>query len=665
MSDRGRWLKDVLWILVFLGAVAIGFRLWYGLGVTTNLSDAVPWGLWKILNMVAGVAVATGGFTVGFLVYVLKLERFRPLVKPAILIAFLGYGSSVFALVLDIGLPHRIWHPILMWNVHSFLFEVAWCVMLYFTVTMIELSPTVLERFRLQRLAGFLHRIAPGVVIVGIALSSLHHSSLGSLFLVTPLRLHSLWYSPLLPVQFILSAIGAGMMGVALVKILYARHYDPESIFGSPPADRPVAVTCATERAGGGKASDRGPDFPMVRRVAAIAASVLAAYLVLKIVDLSVGGTWRHLLRGSWESWFWAVEVLVAAVLPVVLLAVPRTRNSPVGVGAASLCAVVGLFWNRLNVGVFGYFRDAGEIYVPSLVEWALSLGVIAAAVLAFLYAVENLPIFDTQWKRRRELRLRFSPAFDHVSRVWRAALGRGLDRVSLLAVFTVALGWLAMYPPFYADRRRPAQEISPPAAVDEERSVLRLDANRRGMAVVFPHRDHQQRLGKEASCRNCHHLALPDDHSTPCSRCHRDMERVTDIFDPDVHLASLVEREQLRGWVPHNHVCGSCHDPAEARSASNVKPCLECHRQNMRPTQEPENPHGVRWASGLRPAMHGTCVGCHERERERVRRPDLAECSNCHEELRWRDPDGPEAAVAHQEPSGDPGWPLRSPGPG
>ena len=93
----------------------------------------MPWGLWKILNMVAGVALATGGFTVGFLVYVLKLERFRPLVKPAILIAFLGYGSSVFALILDIGLPHRIWHPLVMWNEHSFLFEVAWCVMLYFT----------------------------------------------------------------------------------------------------------------------------------------------------------------------------------------------------------------------------------------------------------------------------------------------------------------------------------------------------------------------------------------------------------------------------------------------------------------------------------------------------------------------------------------------------
>ena len=155
MSERACTVKDVLWFLVFAGAVAIVLRLWYGLGATTNLSDAVPWGLWKILNMVAGVALATGGFTIGLLVYVLGLERLRPLVKPAVLIAFLGYGSSVFALFLDIGLPHRIWHPFVMWNPRSFLFEVAMCVATYFALTVAELAPTLLERYpRWSRVAG-------------------------------------------------------------------------------------------------------------------------------------------------------------------------------------------------------------------------------------------------------------------------------------------------------------------------------------------------------------------------------------------------------------------------------------------------------------------------------------------------------------------------------
>ena len=656
MNERRRWFKDLLWILVCWGALAIGFRLWYGLGVTTNLTDEVPWGLWKILNMVAGVAVATGGFTVGFLVYVLKLERFRSLVKPAILIAFLGYGSSVFALVMDIGLPHRIWHPIVMWNKHSFLFEVAWCVMLYFTVTIVELSPTVLERLRLHRVAGLLYRIAPAVVISGIALSSLHHSSLGSLFLVTPLRLHPLWYSPLLPLHFILSAMGAGMMAVVLVKILYARYYDPRSVFGEPAVNRPVPVVYTAERPNGRATLAAGPDFPMVQRLSMIAAAVLAAYLALKIGDLAVGGAWRHLLHGTWESWSFTLELIVAAVLPLVLLAIPRIRNSPLGLGAASAFAVAGLFWNRLDVGIFGYFHDAGTIYVPSLVEWALSIGVIAAAVLAFLFAVENLPIFDTQWKRLREARSVFVPAFDRVSRVWRTALGRGLDRVSLIAVLALALGWLALYPPFHEDRRRPARPVAPPVAADAERNVLRIDSNRRKMAVLFPHRDHQQRMGKERSCQRCHHLALPNDHSTPCSRCHRDVERATDIFRPALHLASLAEREKLQGLIPHNHSCSLCHHPERAKSARSVKPCLECHRKDMKPTREPEDPYALRWAVGLRPAMHKTCITCHEKERDRVSRPELAECSHCHQELRWRPPGDLGLALARvsaREPAG------------
>jgi Ni/Fe-hydrogenase subunit HybB-like protein len=631
MTERTRWLKDLLWVLALAGALGIGFRLWFGLGATTNLTDSVPWGLWKILNMVAGVAVATGGFTVGFLVYVLRIERIRPLVRPAILIAFLGYGSSVFALLLDIGLPYRIWHPIVMWNERSFLFEVAWCVMLYFTVTMIELSPTVLERVRATRLAEVLHRIAPGVVIVGIALSSLHHSSLGSLFLVTPLRLHELWYSSLLPLQFIVSAIGGGLMMVVLVRILYARLYR------------------------GSAAALGDSDLRMLRSLAVVAGGVLTVYLAVKATSLTLDGTWHSLLAGTWESWLWALELACAAVVPLLLLASRRVRSSPSGLAAASSFAVAGLVWNRLDVGIFGYFRDAGEIYLPSRVEWAVSLGVLAAAGLAFLFAVENFPIFDAEWRRRREARLRFVPAFDHVSRVWSAALGRGPDRISLLAVFTLALGWLVLYPPYRADPRRPAEPVSPPTGADAARATLRIDADRTGMAVVFPHRDHQQRLEKEGSCGECHHLSLPGDHSTPCSRCHREMERETDIFDPTLHLAAVAEHEDLCGWVPENRTCGQCHDPARARGAESAKACLECHREDMEPTREVADPRGLRFASGFRPAMHGTCIACHERKREAVDRAGLADCSTCHEELRGRSRELPEGVVLRGRPSHEP----------
>jgi Ni/Fe-hydrogenase subunit HybB-like protein len=628
VPERNAWLKDLLWALALAGAVAIAFRLLFGLGATTHLTDRVPWGLWKILNMVAGVALSTGGFTVGFLVYVLKLERFRPLVKPAILIALLGYGCSAFALLLDIGLPHRIWHPIVMWNPHSFLFEVGWCVMLYLTVTVLEMSPTVLERIGLRKPAHLLHRVAFWIVTVGIMLSSLHHTSLGSLFLVTPQRLHPLWYTPRLPLLFILSAMGAGLMVVVLAKLLHSHWYDPEAVFGAGPG-------CTASGSANGEASAcLGRDFPMVRQLARLAASVLAVYLLVKLGDLWATGAWRELVAGTWESWSYGLALLLGAALPALLMASPAARTSPGVIGAAATSAALGLVWNRLNVGVLGYFRDAGTVYVPTLTEWALSLGVIAAAGIVFLFAAENLPIFDEGWRELQRARQRFSPAFDSFSQVWRMTLASGLNRASLIAVFVVPAAFVLLYPP-YQPGKLPPRPVQPPVAADMERRVLRIDADRAGVAVVFPHADHQKRLGGEGSCVHCHHISLPQDHSTPCSRCHRDMERDTDIFDHTAHLAAVAKRDALSGVVPGNQSCSACHAPALARSAATAKACLDCHEKDMSPSRKVEGALTLATAGGYRSAMHETCIACHEREAAKQNRPALRECGNCHESLR------------------------------
>ena len=159
-----------------------------------------------------GVALAAGGFTMTAIVYIFQLERFHPIVRPAVLTAFLGYIAVVAGLMFDLGLPWNIWHMIVFWNPHSPLFEVGWCVMLYLTVLTLEFLPVPAERFSsLARLRAVLLKFRIPLVIAGIALSTLHQSSLGSLFLIMPYRLHPLWYSPLLPVLFFVSAVGLGL----------------------------------------------------------------------------------------------------------------------------------------------------------------------------------------------------------------------------------------------------------------------------------------------------------------------------------------------------------------------------------------------------------------------------------------------------------------------
>jgi hypothetical protein len=166
---------------------------------------------------------------------------------------------------------------------------------------------------------------------------------------------------------------------------------------------------------------------------------------------------------------------------------------------------------------------------------------------------------------------------------------------------------------------------------MDAARNVLRIDGNLRGIATVFPHREHQNRLGQKDSCARCHHLSLPEDHSTPCSRCHREMERPTPLFRHEAHFGAVAASEKLTGWIRSNHSCSVCHEPNAMRSPAATKPCLECHRKNMSPTRELDGPFAMTRARGYREAMHGTCRACHKQEQDRVGRPELSDCATCH----------------------------------
>lgn len=629
MISQTKTLKDLLWFFVLFGLVAGIFRFWFGLGATTNLSDGVPWGLWKVFNMIAGVALSTCGFTLGFLVYVLKIEKFKPLLKPAILIAFLGYGSSCFALLFDIGLPDRFWHPFFMWNEHSFLFEVFWCVILYFTVTFLELIPNILERFGLQKIVKVLHKIAIVIVIIGISLSTLHHSSLGSLFLVSPQRLHKLWYSPLLPMFFFISAAGCGIMFLILIRILYAKWYHPESIFGKQASAKSDGVCTLNENNSLKSPRIYGKDMPMLSSLSIFAAALLGLYLLLKIYDLIINHAFKYLLAGTWESWLYGFELLITAILPLLLIAIKRTRVSPYGLASAAFLASAGLVLNRMNVGIFGYFRDAATLYFPSLAEWALGFGVIAGAALLFLYLVENVSIFDDHWKERDISRSVFKIIFDSFSHVWQTALFSRTHRTTLMAIFVLPVAFTLMYPPFFHQEET---NITPAKGLDITRSFLIIDGNNHGVQTKFPHLEHQTRLGKEKSCRVCHHLSLPNDQSTPCSRCHRHMIQQTKIFNHPKHTLLVAEKEQLTGLYPQNNTCTLCHTPATAKTASNTKECTECHKKDMYMAENPDTSRTFLYASGYMKAMHKNCISCHTEQKTALNRPNLNECGSCHQ---------------------------------
>jgi Ni/Fe-hydrogenase subunit HybB-like protein len=362
--------KLTFWRAVFIVILATGLyatylRFFHGLGASTHLSDEFPWGVWIGFDVLCGVMLAAGGFTLMASVHLFHAKRFEPIARPALLTAFLGYLLVVFALMYDLGRPWVIWHPLIMWNPRSVMFEVGWCVMLYTTVLALEFAPVVFERFRLEKPMRIIRTISMPLVILGVILSTLHQSSLGSLYLIFPDKLHPLWYTPLLPVQFFISALAVGLAMTIFESNMSARHFGHEI------------------------------KLPILQALGRVLVVVLALYTLLRFQDLSRRGALAYVFDGSHESMLFLGEVLLAMVLPLALLAIPRVRMSRNGLYIISISTVFGFVVNRLNVAITGMERSAGITYIPKWTEISITLMIVAIGVAAFALAVRYLPIFE------------------------------------------------------------------------------------------------------------------------------------------------------------------------------------------------------------------------------------------------------------------------------
>lgn len=364
-----RLRKITFWQAIFLMmmaalAYATFVRFYYGLGASTNLSDQFAWGIWIGFDILCGVGLAAGGFTLAATVHIFNIKTFKPIVRPAILTAFLGYVLVVFALLFDLGRPYRIWHPLIMWNPRSVMFEVAWCVTLYTTVLALEFAPAVLERFKMERTLKAVKAIMIPLVIAGVLLSTLHQSSLGSLFLILPQKLHPLWYSPLLPVLFYISAICVGLAMTIFESWHSARAFGKEL------------------------------ELPLVRRLAEVLAVGIAVYLSVRFLDLWHRRALSSLDQPGLERWLFMLEIFLMAV-PMLLLFRQKVRENPGALYASVVMFLLGFVAHRLNVSVTGLESASGVHYVPKWTEIVVTLGLIALGFAIFGVAAKNLPIFS------------------------------------------------------------------------------------------------------------------------------------------------------------------------------------------------------------------------------------------------------------------------------
>jgi len=372
--------SPLVWILLTLMGIAFVvamMRYAFGIGVISDLSYSYPWGFWISFDLFTGVAISSGGFLMAGTVYILRIKEFEPLLRPSVLTAFIGYVMVAIALLVDLGQPLRIWYMMIHWNGTSVLLEIGICVMLYLTVLAIEFAPVALEGFKLQKWAHLIHKFIMPFVILGVVLSTLHQSSLGSLLLIQPSKLHPLWWTPILPIMFFTSAISIGLAMIILESSLSSRYFQ------------------------------RGLETHLLAKLAKAIPIVLVIYGLLKFGELAVAGDLGYLFTsGTMSILFWA-EILIGIITPIVWFSIKKNRESANGLLTGAIIVLGGMILNRFNVSWFAVKHPdplfymptfmSNVKYFPTLPEVAVSLGIFAAGIMAFGLAAKYFPVFESE----------------------------------------------------------------------------------------------------------------------------------------------------------------------------------------------------------------------------------------------------------------------------
>jgi Ni/Fe-hydrogenase subunit HybB-like protein len=369
----------VLLALIGIGVCVAAYRFVFGLESVTNLDQQHPWGLWIAVDVATGVALAAGGFTTAALAHIFHREHYHAITRPALLTAMLGYTFVGIGLMADLGRYYNIWHPAwpTMWQGNSVLFEVGMCVMCYLTVLYIEFLPIVCERFidnlrfpRLSRLCAAVNRVVDKTmflfIIAGVVLSCLHQSSLGNLMVIAPSKVHPLWYTEIMALLFLLSAIAVGFPMVIF-----------ESIYAS-------------------WALKLKPEMHILSALAKYIPFILGIYLAFKLGDLMIRESYVYIFEGSVQSVFFIIEMLFGLIVPFVMLLSPRVRNSPRLLFTAAFMVVLGVALNRVNVFLVSYQPPyAIKSYFPAIGEFAVTIGLVSLLILIYRLIVTYFPVIS------------------------------------------------------------------------------------------------------------------------------------------------------------------------------------------------------------------------------------------------------------------------------
>jgi len=388
--EKPRFFTPAVWVITCLAAIgllSLLARFIFGIGAVTNLDDQYPWGIWIAIDVACGVALAAGGFMTAFIAHIIHGKGYKSIIRPAILTAMLGYTFVALGVFSDLGRYYNIWHVLLpsYWNPNSVLLEVGLCVLAYVTVLYIEFIPVVIERFLgkvnlpggLKRFNKFfewllnildktLSNLMSVFIILGVVLSCMHQSSLGTLMAIATTKLHPLWHTPILPLLFLLSAFVVGFAMVIFESLIASRSFHLK------------------------------PEINVLSRLARFIPILLIVYLGAKVMDIVNRDTYLYLFDGSIESIMFWIEMVLGIIVPFTILIFEKYRKNPTWLFIGAALVVFGVAINRINVFIIGYKPLYAEgPYIPAWTEIAVTVGFISLIILLYRFFALNFPVIE------------------------------------------------------------------------------------------------------------------------------------------------------------------------------------------------------------------------------------------------------------------------------
>ena len=397
----GRFLLGILpWVVVLIWGAYVGsLILKHGLSLT-NMDNRFAFGLWIFVDL-AVIALGSGAFLTGFLVYILKRHEFKSVINSAVVLGFICYSGAIALLILDVGQPLRAWFTFWHPNTHSMLTEVTFCITCYLMVLTIEYAPVVFRNRRLRQVPRFLvlefelHRLMPVLAAIGTFLSFFHQGSLGGLYGVLRGRPFAfregfaIWPSTFL--LFVLSAAAAGPAFVLLTTRLASRITHKKLV-----------------------------DPRVYGLLARLSGLFLIAYVFLKGLDTLIWINRTAPASGvhpfyfyAWQpfgTWILFAEIVIFGLVPALVLVRRNTRTGDRWLVPAAILVCAGVLLNRyvmtiqtLSLPTLTF--ESFMVYSPSWQEVSALAGFLAYGVLLYALSFRYLSLFPKERELARARR--------------------------------------------------------------------------------------------------------------------------------------------------------------------------------------------------------------------------------------------------------------------